>query len=138
MIEVTVDIAELKKLKVHDHAIHISATHTPYQFTPSPSNLLSTFIISRDYYFNRNNCMHSFHLCVVIKFFFQVAELKRKLAELGLDNKGTKAELIARVEKYLTEQGVLQLGLGHCIFFNDVIFFFLHSSTVKVLITAPL
>jgi hypothetical protein len=35
----------------------------------------------------------------------QVAELKRKLAELGLDNKGTKAELIARVEKYLTEQG---------------------------------
>ena len=36
---------------------------------------------------------------------FQVAELKRKLAELGLDNKGTKAELIARVEKYLTEQG---------------------------------
>ncbi len=36
----------------------------------------------------------------------QVAELKRKLAELGLDNKGTKAELIARVEKYLTEQGL--------------------------------
>lgn len=36
---------------------------------------------------------------------FQVAELKRKLAELGLDNKGTKAELIARVEKYLAEQG---------------------------------
>ena len=49
-------------------------------------------------------------------FLFQVAELKRKLAELGLDNKGTKAELIARVEKYLTEQGVLQAGLGHCIY----------------------
>lgn len=36
----------------------------------------------------------------------QVPELKKKVAELGLPTKGTKAELLARVEKYLHEQGV--------------------------------
>ena len=44
-------------------------------------------------------------ITLYMNYCVQVAELKRKLAELGLDNKGTKAELIARVEKYLTEQG---------------------------------
>ena len=34
----------------------------------------------------------------------QVPELKRKVAELGLEAKGTKVELLARVEKYLQEQ----------------------------------
>lgn len=34
-----------------------------------------------------------------------MAELKRKVGELGLETKGTKAEVIARVEKYLSEQG---------------------------------
>ena len=34
----------------------------------------------------------------------QVPELKRKVATLGLEAKGTKAELLARVEKYLQEQ----------------------------------
>lgn len=37
--------------------------------------------------------------------FWQVPELKKKVAELGLPTKGTKAELLARVEKYLHEQG---------------------------------
>ena len=37
--------------------------------------------------------------------FLQVADLRGKLGELGLETKGTKAELIARVEKYLSEQG---------------------------------
>ena len=32
-------------------------------------------------------------------------ELRKRVAEVGLDTKGTKAELIARVEKYLNEQG---------------------------------
>lgn len=35
----------------------------------------------------------------------QVAELRQRVAELGLDTKGTKAELIARVEKFISEQG---------------------------------
>lgn len=35
----------------------------------------------------------------------QVGELRKRVAEVGLDTKGTKAELIARVEKYLSEQG---------------------------------
>ena len=39
-------------------------------------------------------------LCVHL----QVPELKRKVAALGLEAKGTKAELLARVEKYLQEQ----------------------------------
>ena len=36
----------------------------------------------------------------------QVQELRKQAAELGLETKGTKAELLARVEKYLREQGV--------------------------------
>lgn len=36
--------------------------------------------------------------------YLQVPELKRKVAALGLEAKGTKAELLARVEKYLQEQ----------------------------------
>ena len=36
-----------------------------------------------------------------------MADLKRRVGELGLETKGTKAELIARVEKYLSEQGEL-------------------------------
>lgn len=36
----------------------------------------------------------------------QVAELRQRVAGLGLETKGTKAELIARVEKYLSEQGM--------------------------------
>ena len=39
-----------------------------------------------------------------------MAELKRKLAELGLETKGTKTELLARVEKYLHEQGMAHVG----------------------------
>jgi hypothetical protein len=35
----------------------------------------------------------------------KVVELRRRVSELGLDTKGTKAELITRVEKYLNEQG---------------------------------
>lgn len=35
----------------------------------------------------------------------QVAELRQRVGELGLDTKGTKAELIARVEKFISEQG---------------------------------
>lgn len=35
----------------------------------------------------------------------QVQELRKQAAELGLETKGTKAELLARVEKYLKEQG---------------------------------
>ncbi len=53
-------------------------------------------------------------LCYTCAFILlQVAELKRKLAELGLDNKGTKAELIARVEKYLAEQGTPHTHVLH-------------------------
>lgn len=36
----------------------------------------------------------------------QVAELRQRVAGLGLETKGTKADLIARVEKYLSEQGM--------------------------------
>lgn len=36
-----------------------------------------------------------------------MAELRNRVNELGLETKGTKAELIARVEKYLNEQGNL-------------------------------
>ncbi len=35
----------------------------------------------------------------------QVPELRTKLGEWGLETKGTKAELIARVDSYLKEQG---------------------------------
>ena len=35
----------------------------------------------------------------------QVQELRKQASELGLETKGTKAELLARVEKYLKEQG---------------------------------
>ncbi|XP_003383137.1 PREDICTED: SAP domain-containing ribonucleoprotein-like [Amphimedon queenslandica] len=35
---------------------------------------------------------------------FKVAELRQRMGSIGLDTKGTKAELIARVEKYLNEQ----------------------------------
>ena len=42
--------------------------------------------------------------CIIICC-VQVPELKKKLAELGLPTKGPKAELLARVEKYISEQG---------------------------------
>ncbi len=42
----------------------------------------------------------------------QVPELKRRLAELGMETKGTKAELLARVERYLNEQGKEEGGRG--------------------------
>ena len=35
----------------------------------------------------------------------KVQELRKQAADLGLASKGTKAELLARVEKYLKEQG---------------------------------
>lgn len=35
----------------------------------------------------------------------QVPELRAKLGEWGLETKGTKAELLARVDAYLKEQG---------------------------------
>lgn len=37
----------------------------------------------------------------------EVADLKKKVTELGLEAGGTKAELLAKVEKYLSEQGEL-------------------------------
>ena len=43
-------------------------------------------------------------LIVLLHVCLQVPELKRKVATLGLEAKGTKAELLARVEKYLQEQ----------------------------------
>ena len=47
---------------------------------------------------HREVCTQLLHL--------QVPELKKKVAELGLSTKGTKAELLARVEKYIREQGL--------------------------------
>ena len=46
----------------------------------------------------------SCRLIVLLCVHLQVPELKRKVAALGLEAKGTKAELLARVEKYLQEQ----------------------------------
>lgn len=48
------------------------------------------------------SCVLIVLLCVCVCL--QVPELKRKVATLGLEAKGTKAELLARVEKYLQEQ----------------------------------
>ena len=42
-------------------------------------------------------------------------ELKKKVAELGLPTKGTKAELLARVEKYLHEQGMALLSIAYIV-----------------------
>ena len=36
----------------------------------------------------------------------QVPELRKQAAELGLETKGTKAEILSRIEKYLKEQGL--------------------------------
>ena len=36
---------------------------------------------------------------------YQVQELRKQASELGLETKGTKAEILARIEKYLKEQG---------------------------------
>lgn len=43
--------------------------------------------------------------CNSYNYNYQVAELRQRMGSIGLDTKGTKAELIARVEKYLNEQG---------------------------------
>lgn len=45
-----------------------------------------------------------------------MSELKKKVAELGLPTKGTKVELLARVEKYLHEQGECCLSWCGCVY----------------------
>lgn len=37
--------------------------------------------------------------------------MRKQAAELGLETKGTKAELLARVEKYLKEHGTVREDL---------------------------
>ena len=36
----------------------------------------------------------------------KVQELRKQAAELGVETKGTKAEILSRIEKYLKEQGL--------------------------------
>ena len=102
MIEMTVDIAELKKMKVMiSRTLHFRQVlanclcisyDTLYIVSMTKQQAGMQFIFLSRYF-------------IMFALFLQVADLRGKLGELGLETKGTKAELIARVEKYLSEQG---------------------------------
>ena len=51
------------------------------------------------------------HSCVAR---WQVPEVRKQAAELGLESKGTKAEILARIEKYVKEQGTHPASPRRC------------------------
>ena len=85
---------------------------TEEEVAPNEEEEIIDFEELRKMKVHQNTYMILKSVTLLMSLFSKVADLKAKLTELGLPSKGTKQELITRLEEYYTSQGKLGIVLN--------------------------